>query len=54
MSPMYGLVLHINRETIHHGAEVCLYLAAAIFAAQALVILTSPAVSLPHQPEMVI
>src|SRR6059058_832060 len=37
-----------------YGAEVCLYLAAAIFAAQALVILTSPAVSLPRQPEMVI
>jgi len=23
-APMYGLVLHISRETIHHGAEVCL------------------------------
>ena len=23
-SPMAALVLHINRETIHHGAEVCL------------------------------
>ena len=36
-----------------YGAETCLYLAAAIFAAQALVILLSPAVSLPRQPEMV-
>jgi predicted MFS family arabinose efflux permease len=36
-----------------YGAETCLYLAAAIFAAQALVILTSPAVSLARQPEMV-
>lgn len=34
------------------GAETCLYLAAAIFAAQALVILMSPAVSLARQPEM--
>ena len=36
-----------------YGAETCLYLAAAIFAAQALVILMSPAVSLARQPEMV-
>ena len=36
-----------------YGAEVCLYLAVAIFAAQALVILISPAVSLERQPEMV-
>jgi predicted MFS family arabinose efflux permease len=36
-----------------YGAETCLYLAVAIFAAQALVILLSPAVSLPRQPEMV-
>ncbi|WOH47139.1 MFS transporter [Bradyrhizobium sp. sBnM-33] len=36
-----------------YGAEACLYLAAAIFAAQALVILLSPAVSLTRQPEMV-
>jgi predicted MFS family arabinose efflux permease len=35
------------------GAEVCLYLAVAIFGAQALVILMSPAVSLARQPEMV-
>jgi predicted MFS family arabinose efflux permease len=35
------------------GAETCLYLAAAIFAAQALVILLSPAVSLERQPAMV-
>jgi predicted MFS family arabinose efflux permease len=35
------------------GAEVCLYLAVAIFAGQALVILASPAVSLARQPEMV-
>jgi predicted MFS family arabinose efflux permease len=35
------------------GAETCLYLAAAIFAAQALVILMSPAVSLARQPEMI-
>jgi len=34
------------------GAEVCLYLAVAIFGAQALVILMSPAVSLARQPEM--
>jgi hypothetical protein len=34
------------------GAETCLYLAAAIFAAQALVILMSPAVTLSRQPEM--
>jgi hypothetical protein len=36
-----------------YGAETCLYLAAAIFGAQALVILMSPAVSLVRQPEMV-
>jgi predicted MFS family arabinose efflux permease len=34
------------------GAEACLYLAAAIFAAQALVIVMSPAVALSRQPEM--
>ena len=36
-----------------YGAEVCLYLAAAIFTAQALVVLVSPAVALLRQPEMV-
>jgi len=36
-----------------YGAEACLYLAAAIFGAQALVILLSPAVSLARQPEMI-
>jgi len=36
-----------------YGAEDCLYLAAAIFAVQALVILVSPAVSLERQPDMV-
>ncbi|VIO73704.1 MFS transporter [Bradyrhizobium ivorense] len=36
-----------------YSAEACLYLAAAIFAAQALVILVSPAVSLTRQPDMV-
>jgi predicted MFS family arabinose efflux permease len=36
-----------------YGAEACLYLAVAIFAVQALVILLSPAVSLAQQPEMV-
>ena len=36
-----------------YGAEACLYLAAIIFGAQALVILASPAVSLVRQPEMV-
>jgi hypothetical protein len=35
------------------GAEACLYLAVAIFGAQALVILVSPAVALPRQPDMV-
>lgn len=35
-----------------YGAEVCLYLAVAGFAAQALVILMSQAVGLVHQPEM--
>ena len=36
-----------------YGAEACLYLSVAIFAAQALVILMSPAVSLARQPDMV-
>ncbi len=36
-----------------YGAETCLYLAFAIFGAQALVILVSPAVALSRQPEMV-
>jgi predicted MFS family arabinose efflux permease len=36
-----------------YSAEVCLYLAVAIFGAQALVILMSPAVSLTRQPDMV-
>jgi len=36
-----------------YGAETCLYLAAAIFGAQALVIWISPAVSLARQPDMV-
>jgi predicted MFS family arabinose efflux permease len=36
-----------------YGAEACLYLAVAIFGAQALVILMSPAVSLARQPEVV-
>ena len=36
-----------------YGAETCLYLAVAIFGAQALVILVSPAVALARQPEMV-
>ncbi|MGY8663685.1 MFS transporter [Bradyrhizobium sp. UFLA05-109] len=36
-----------------YGAEACLYLAAAIFAVQALVIWLSPAVALDRQPEMV-
>ncbi len=36
-----------------YGAETCLYLAVAIFGAQALVILLSPAVTLARQPEMV-
>ena len=36
-----------------YGAEACLYLAVAIFAAQALVILMSPAVALVRQPDMV-
>jgi predicted MFS family arabinose efflux permease len=36
-----------------YGAEACLYLAAAILAVQALVILLSPAVSLARQPDMV-
>jgi predicted MFS family arabinose efflux permease len=35
------------------GAEACLYLATAIFAVQALVILMSPTVSLDRQPDMV-
>jgi hypothetical protein len=37
-----------------YGAEACLYLAAVLFGAQALVILMSPAVSLARQPEMVV
>ena len=36
-----------------YGADACLYLAVAIFGAQALVILASPAVALARQPEMV-
>jgi predicted MFS family arabinose efflux permease len=36
-----------------YGAEACLYLAALIFATQALVILMSPAVALTRQPDMV-
>lgn len=36
-----------------YSAEACLYLAVAIFGAQALVILMSPAVSLARQPDMV-
>ena len=36
-----------------YGAEACLYVAAAIFGTQALVILLSPAVSLARQPDMV-
>ncbi len=36
-----------------YGAEACLYLAVAVFGAQALVILMSPAVSLVRQPAMV-
>src|ERR1700737_48491 len=36
-----------------YGAEACLCLAVAIFGAQALVILMSPAVSLARQPDMV-
>ena len=36
-----------------YGAELCLYLAVAIFGAQALVILLSPAVGLTRQPDMV-
>ncbi len=36
-----------------YNAEACLYLAVAIFGAQALVILMSPAVSLARQPTMV-
>jgi predicted MFS family arabinose efflux permease len=36
-----------------YGAESCLYLAVAIFGAQALVILISPAVGLERQPDMV-
>lgn len=35
-----------------YGAEACLYLAVAIFATQALIILISPAVSLARQPVM--
>jgi len=36
-----------------YGAELCLYLAVAIFGTQALVILLSPAVGLVRQPDMV-
>jgi predicted MFS family arabinose efflux permease len=36
-----------------YGAEFCLYLAVAIFGWQAMVILTSPAVALERQPDMV-
>ena len=36
-----------------YGAEACLYLAVAIFGAQALVILMSPAVSLARRPDMI-
>src|SRR5882757_3826829 len=36
-----------------YGAELCLYLAVAIFGAQALVILLSPAIGLTRQPDMV-
>jgi predicted MFS family arabinose efflux permease len=36
-----------------YGAELCLYLAVAIFGAQALVILLSPVVGLTRQPDMV-
>ncbi|HEY4748023.1 MAG TPA: MFS transporter, partial [Steroidobacteraceae bacterium] len=36
-----------------YSAQACLYLAVAIFGAQALVILMSPAVSLARQPDMV-
>jgi predicted MFS family arabinose efflux permease len=36
-----------------YGAEACLYLAVAIFGAQALVIILSPAVSLSRQPDMI-
>ena len=36
-----------------YGADACLYLAAAIFAVQALVIWLSPAVALERQPDMV-
>lgn len=36
-----------------YGAEACLYLVALIFAAQALLILLSPAVALVRQPDMV-
>jgi MFS family permease len=36
-----------------YSAEACLYVALAIFGAQAVVILLSPAVALDRQPEMV-
>ena len=36
-----------------YSAEACLYLAASIFGAQALVIWVSPAVALARQPDMV-
>ncbi|MGJ5208427.1 MFS transporter [Bradyrhizobium sp. HKCCYLR20261] len=35
----------------HYGADACLYLAAAVFGLQALVILVSPAVTIAQQPE---
>jgi hypothetical protein len=35
-----------------YSAELCLYLAVAIFGAQVLVILLSPAVGLTRQPDM--
>jgi predicted MFS family arabinose efflux permease len=36
-----------------YGAEVCLYLAFALFAVQAVVILLSPAIALARQPKMI-
>jgi predicted MFS family arabinose efflux permease len=36
-----------------YGADICLYLAAAIFAAQAAVIWLSPAVALDRQPDLI-
>jgi predicted MFS family arabinose efflux permease len=40
-------------KSADNGAEACLYLAAAIFAVQALVIWLSPAVLLARQPDMI-